>query len=475
MRSHLLLLSISMTLLACADPLKADEDGDGAAITVDCDDNDPSLGSTLEDADCDGALTADDCDDEDESSPIKAEDGDCDGTPTADDCDDADANSTIMADDGDCDGVLTTDDCDDTDASSTIVAEDGDCDGTLTADDCDDTDASSTIVAEDGDCDGTLTADDCDDTDASLDNADIDNDGYSTCDGDCEDSDATLELADADNDGYSSCDGDCDDTESESYPGNLEVCDGIDNDCDSSTPEPDESMLTFSGGSTATCCCTGGNSGNSYILADVSSSLSGASTATIEFWLYLDTYTQYGAIMWSEGTGNNGLGVSNTSDCGYGSNRYKTAGSWGAAGKYSSSTATLSTWQHYALVFDNGTVTYFVDGVSQGSASAGSSTTPSIPNDWLYFGGKTAASNGNNQHQVNGSYRSIRISSSARYSGSFTPDDIFVADSDTMHLYELNENTGYTVYDSVDSTMIGTIVNGSKANETWSIYEACPY
>ena len=233
-------------------------------------------------------------------------------------------------------------------------------------------------------------------------------------------------------------------------------------------------MLTFSGGSTGTCCCTGGNSGNSYVLAGVSSNLSNASTATIEFWLYLDTYTQYGSIFWSEGIGNSGLGISNTSDCGYGSNRYKTHGSWGGAGDFSLSTASLNAWQHYALVFDNGTVSYFVDGVSQWSASASSSTTPTIPNDWLYFGGKLAASNGNNQHQVNGSYRSIRISSTARYASNFTPDETLLADSDTMHLYSLDEGTGYDVYDSVDASMVGTIVNGSKANETWSTYAACP-
>jgi hypothetical protein len=233
-------------------------------------------------------------------------------------------------------------------------------------------------------------------------------------------------------------------------------------------------MLTFSGGSTATCCCTGGNSGNSYILAEVSPNFSGASTATVEFWVHLDTYTQYGLLLWSEGTGNSRLAIENISDCGYGSNRYKTNGGWGGADILSLSTASLGAWQHYALVFDNGTVSYFVDGVSQGTTSSSSSTTPNIPNDWLYFGGKFAASNGNNQHQVNGSYRSIRISSTARYSSTFTPDDTLLADSDTMHLYSLDEGTGYGVYDSVDSTMVGTIVNGSKANETWSLYESCP-
>jgi len=158
-------------------------------------------------------------------------DADSDGVAFDDDCDDNDATLGAVADDGDCDGWLTADDCDDGDSSSTIVSEDGDCDGVLTAEDCDDADESSTIVAEDGDCDGTLTADDCDDGDASLNAGDVDNDGYSTCDGDCDDDDASLEIADIDNDGYSTCDDDCDDQNSKKNPG---ATDGLlaDLDCD---------------------------------------------------------------------------------------------------------------------------------------------------------------------------------------------------------------------------------------------------
>jgi len=42
---------------------------------------------------------------------------------------------------------------------------------------------------------------------------------------------------DADGDGFAVCDGDCDDETAASYPDNLEVCDGIDNDCDADTDE----------------------------------------------------------------------------------------------------------------------------------------------------------------------------------------------------------------------------------------------
>jgi hypothetical protein len=68
-------------------------------------------------------------------------------------------------------------------------------------------DENSTVVAEDADCDGVLTGDDCDDADPNS-HLDVDNDGYSICDGDCDDQNAAFNpgatdglLADLDCDG----------------------------------------------------------------------------------------------------------------------------------------------------------------------------------------------------------------------------------------------------------------------------------
>ena len=54
-------------------------------------------------------------------------------------------------------------------------------------------------------------------------------------DNDCDP--ATDENVDGDGDGVSLCDGDCDDADATTYPGALELCDGLDNDCDPTTDE----------------------------------------------------------------------------------------------------------------------------------------------------------------------------------------------------------------------------------------------
>jgi hypothetical protein len=100
-------------------------------------------------------------------------------------------------------------------------------------DDCDDYDANvfpggpEVCDGKDSDCDGTIPADE----------VDADGDSTRVCEGDCDDSDPYLNLEDLDGDGFDSCDTDCDDTRSATYPGALEQCDGLDNDCDGVVPQ----------------------------------------------------------------------------------------------------------------------------------------------------------------------------------------------------------------------------------------------
>ena len=104
----------------------------------------------------------------------------------------------------------------------------------------------------DDDGDGFTSQYDCDDADATVfPTADEVCDGVdNNCDGNADESsalDSVTVFADADSDGFgnessstTACEpppgfiatsGDCDDTDASAYPGNTELCDGVDNDC----------------------------------------------------------------------------------------------------------------------------------------------------------------------------------------------------------------------------------------------------
>ncbi len=160
------------------------------------------------------------------------------------DCDDSDANVYPGAEEI-CNGI--DDDCDSivdngaSDASTWYADDDGDTFGDITAtiDQCT---APSGYIADDTDCDDTDPAvfpgadelcngvdDDCnaliDDgaLDAAVWYADSDGDTYG-------DAAATLAACAAPS-GYLSDDTDCDDTDPDVFPGATEVCNGIDDDC----------------------------------------------------------------------------------------------------------------------------------------------------------------------------------------------------------------------------------------------------
>ena len=242
-----------------------DNDEDGFPADEDCDDNDDSIYPGADEV-CDGEDN--DCDDEVDEDPVDGEtwyaDGDGDGY--GDDSDTMEACSRpdgYAAEGGDCD-----DDEEDAYPGNTEVCDDidNDCDDDIDEDDAED---APTWYA-DGDEDGygvdddTVTAcdqpngyaadgGDCDDEegDAYPGNTEVCDDIDNDCDDDIDEDDAEdapTWYGDGDEDGYgddgdtvTACDqpegyvadgGDCDDEEGNAYPGNTEVCDEIDNDCD---------------------------------------------------------------------------------------------------------------------------------------------------------------------------------------------------------------------------------------------------
>ena len=198
-----------------------DADGDGEARPpdgADCDDTDPTVYTGAEEL----------CDGEDNDCNGVADDGfpdaDGDGSAGCFDCDDDDPanfpDNVEQCDgkDNNCDGAADED------------FPDEDQDG-FVCDDCREGDPDVypgapplCDTAPDNDCDGS--------TDGNEE--DLDGDGASACAGDCDDTQSALNVTDVDGDGVSTCAAppDCDDDDPTNYPGNVEACDGNDNDCD---------------------------------------------------------------------------------------------------------------------------------------------------------------------------------------------------------------------------------------------------
>ncbi len=258
--------------------VSCDLDGDGYSIPDDCDDSDALINpAAVElcdgvDNDCDGDVDEDsaadastwyadtdgdgygdagdsvvscsapsgyvaddtDCDDDDSAvNPGATEycdgiDNDCDADTDEDDA--ADASTWYADSDGDMygDPAMSTVACD---QPSGYVSDDSDCDDSSSAANPGETEICDGI---DNDCDTIV--DESDASDASTWYADTDGDGY----GDP----GSAVVACTQPTGYVADASDCDDSTSAANPGETEICDGIDNDCDGTADEADAADAT---------------------------------------------------------------------------------------------------------------------------------------------------------------------------------------------------------------------------------------
>jgi hypothetical protein len=236
-------LALLALLSACAPD---DADGDGALAAVDCDDQDANVrpGATEVCNDID-----DDCDGEVDEDPPEGDlfyaDADADGygdpevavrgcdTPEGyvtdpTDCDDADAAFHPGADETDCEDPA------DYNCDGVTNDVDADGDGVKACDDCDDDNpdvrpgVAEACNGDDDDCDGEIDESGAvGETNWFID-ADADGFGHPS---------ATVEACDAP-EGYAATATDCNDASADARPGGVEVCDGLDNDCDGAVDGP---------------------------------------------------------------------------------------------------------------------------------------------------------------------------------------------------------------------------------------------
>jgi cysteine-rich repeat protein len=113
----------------------------------------------------------------------------------------------------------------------------------------------------------------------------------------------------------------------------------------------------------------------------------------------------------------------------------------------------VGAWRHVALVFQSGSVTAYVDGAEVGSfqASSPGSTLVQEPVD---IGSQ---SNWPTNYAYDGAIRQVRVSSTARYTGTFTPSSSLAADGDTMAFWALSLGEGSVAHDAGPDGFDGSI------------------
>ncbi|MDP2313448.1 MAG: LamG-like jellyroll fold domain-containing protein [Pseudomonadota bacterium] len=191
---------------------------------------------------------------------------------------------------------------------------------------------------------------------------------------------------------------------------------------------------------------------------------SGLSSYTYELWVDADSRpsgseamlvgTTCGQFLWTS----TGFHINNFPSCNGGGSAYA---NWGIS--YASWPAG---WTHIAMVVSSSTsAALFVDGTRVASVTL-TSDSPSSTQHGGVGGGRVNGSGTN--YFLDGRIAGVRISNTARYASSFTPESIFTADSSTVALYAMDEGMGTTLTDSSGNGQDGTVVGA-----TWTTGD-CP-
>ena len=161
-------------------------------------------------------------------------DADGDGTPASEDCDDTNAEISPGADevcdgiDNDCDGAIDAEDDSVLDAGTWFTDVDGDGYG----------DAANPVISCEEPVGHVNNDGDCDDTNAAFHPGASEADCADPADYNC---DGSVGYADADGDGYAACE-DCNDEDAAVNEDGVEICNGLDDDCNGFSDSEDPGL-----------------------------------------------------------------------------------------------------------------------------------------------------------------------------------------------------------------------------------------
>ena len=202
-------------------------------------------------------------------------------------------------------------------------------------------------------------------------------------------------------------------------------------------------------------------SGDEYLSVPIDSSLQfGTGDFTIEFWLYFISRDTYGSGLinnYSSYTSGS-LGIF-AGHYGSSSTRYQVYyNGLGVPNIVSTSNIIYNAWQHIALVRNSGTITLYINGVSEGTSSGATASLNGVGSNW----GIGAALDNVTNFSTIGSMADLRIvKGTAVYTTNFTPPTAPVGNTNAS-LYLPMDNAG--IFDKTGNNTL--TVTGSTATST---------